>query len=72
MIDWQLSVDLSRSLDCMIKENRYLLNDRDRLPKQTINTKAEGNKGETRSINIPETSTKAFLVILTLKTEYKS
>jgi hypothetical protein len=56
----------------MIKENRYLLNDRDRLPKQTINTKAEGNKGETRSINIPETSTKAFLIILTLKTEYKS
>lgn len=30
-----------------------LLNDLDRLPKQTMSINAEGNKGETRSINIP-------------------
>lgn len=30
-----------------------LLNDLDKLPKQTISINAEGNKGETRSINIP-------------------
>lgn len=30
-----------------------LLNDLDKLPKQTIGTKAEGNKGEIRSISIP-------------------
>lgn len=35
--------------------NKNLLNDLDKLPKQTMNTNAEGNKGETRSINIPAT-----------------
>lgn len=34
---------------------RDLLNDLDMLPKQTTKTKADGNKGETRSINIPAT-----------------
>lgn len=32
-----------------------LLNDLDKLPKQTITIKADGNKGETRSSNIPAT-----------------
>lgn len=34
---------------------KNLLKDLDRLPRQTTNTKADGNKGETRSINIPAT-----------------
>lgn len=37
-----------------IHVTKDLLNDLDKLPKQTIGTKAEGNKGETRSISIPE------------------
>lgn len=35
-----------------------LLNDLDRLPKQTTKTKTEGYKGETRSINIPANNNK--------------
>lgn len=34
-------------------ECNNLLNDLDKLPMQTIKTKAGGNRGETRSINIP-------------------
>lgn len=30
-----------------------LLNDRDKLPKQTITSKADGKRGDTRSISIP-------------------
>lgn len=36
---------------------KNLLNDLDKLPKQTTKTKAEGYRGETRSINIPATKT---------------
>lgn len=42
----------------------HLLNDLDKLPMQTMNTKADGNKGDTRSINIPARNAYDFIVVL--------
>lgn len=39
-----------------VEGTKHLLNDLERLPKQTTKTNAEGYNGETRSINIPATN----------------
>jgi len=49
------------------QQYRNLLKDLEMLPKQTTNTKADGNNGEMRSINIPANNEK----ILTNHVIYK-
>lgn len=57
-----------QNLDNYQNNNSNLLNDRDMLPKHTINTNDDGNKGETRSINIPASILYSSLKYKTLKT----
>lgn len=59
-------VDCSEGFVSTLSESRNfrnILNDLDKLPKQTMKRKAEGNKGERRSINIPAINTEGLVIL---------